>query len=273
MTQPDTGYNFGELYDKHGGEAEPLGEGVYEAVVVEAKTKSSSSGAKPQVVIQFKIVDHPKLSNRKLTNTFTVSTDSEAAMNIFFRQMAALGFGGEFWAANPTNPLPTLAAQVVGRRARIQVKMRPYQGVDRPNINNVMPSGGGGPAGLGGLAPVPGGLTPPPPLAAVPPPSPMSQMVQPPAPVAPPVPAAPVPVAPPVAAPAPVAPPVAAPVPVTASVPVTEVPVEVPVAEPAPAVQEQTQAPAPAAPVVEQAPPAPLPEGATTVPPAPAVPF
>ncbi len=239
MTQPDTGYNYGELFNKHGGEAEPLPEGTYEAVVTEAKTKSSASGGKPQVVIQFKIVDHPKFSNRKLTNTFTVSTDSEAAMNIFFRQMAALGFGGEFWAANPQNPLPTLAAQVVGRRARIQVKMRPYQGVDRPNVANVMQSGGGA-AGLGGgLPPAPGGLTPPP-----------------------------LPVAPPM----PVAPPVAPP-PVAATPPVVQTPVPPPVVEPAPVVQEQVPAPVPAAPVQEQAPPAPVPESVSTVPPAPAVPF
>jgi hypothetical protein len=251
VTDPATGLNFLDEFQKHGGEAEQIAEGNYDVVVDTAKTQSSKDGSKPQVVLTFKIVDHPKFSGRKITNTFTFSSNSEMAKNIFFRQMAALGFAGEFWAANPTNPFPALVAVAPGRRAKIQVKNEEYQGQSRPRIKNVMP-GSGGPAGSG-LPPVPGGLAPPPPVAI---PS-VQQMMAPPAPVAPPV-AIP---APPVAAPVPVAPPVVA--------PPAPAPVEVPVVAEVPVVQEQVPAPAPAAPVQEQT----APEPASAVPPAPEVPF
>ncbi len=247
MTDPQTGYNFGEMHQQHGQESELLPEGVYDVVVETAKHQSSKDGSKPQLVVQFRIVDHPKASGRKVTNTFTFSASKPEAISIFFRHMAGLGFNGEFFQQNPTNPFPVMAAQAVGRRARISVKHDTWQGVTRPKVGNVMPSAG--PAGAGGgLPPAPGG-------GALPP-----------LPVAPPTPVAAAPVAPPVPAPAPVAPsaPVApAPAPVAASAPAPEAPA------PAPAVQEQAPAPAPAAPVAEQA--APVPAGA--VPPAPAVPF
>jgi hypothetical protein len=92
-------------------------------------------------------------------------------MAMFFRHMAALGFGGDFFKANPVNPLPTVAAQAVGRRARVSVKHETWQNVERAKVGNVMPGSAGG--GLpGGLPPAPGvggGLVPPPPVAQVPP--------------------------------------------------------------------------------------------------------
>ncbi len=226
MTDPQTGYNFGEMHKKHGQNSELLPEGVYDVEVEKATHKSSSDGSKPQLVVTFRIVDHPKASGRKVTNTFTFSTAKEQAIEIFFRHMAGLGFNGEFFAANPTNPFPVMAAQAPGRRARISVRHDTWQGTTRPKVNNVMPASGGA-AGLGsGLPPAPGG-------GALPPLPSVQQLMQPPAPVAPSAPEPAPAVQEQAPAPAPAAPAVEqappAPAPETAPVPAGAVP-------PAPAV-------------------------------------
>lgn len=177
MTAPDTGLNFGQEYEKYGQDSEIVPEGVYDAVVDTAKAQSSKDGSKPQLVVRFKIVDHPSQSGRGVTNSFTVTSGNQGSMAVFFRHMAGMGFGGEFWAANPINPLPTVAAQAPGRRCRIQVYHDVYQSVERAKIRNVMaPKVGAGtglpPApGMGG----PGAVPPPPPIPQVPasPPAPL----------------------------------------------------------------------------------------------------
>jgi hypothetical protein len=237
MTAPSTGLNFGQLYQTHGTEAELLPEGTYDVTVKEAKVKSSSEGSKPQLQVQF-VIDGPSGVGRKLTNTFTVSAESAGAMRAFFGQMAALGLGSDFWSANPVNPLPEAARQVIGRKATVDVEHNEYKGRTSARVRWVNPARANVP-GIGALmggAPAPAAPLPVAAPSVAPAPT---QAVAAPAPAAP----APVvaPVAPAAAAPAP---PVAEPAPVA----VPESPAAAPeVAQPVQGTNEPVQAPVPAA--------------------------
>jgi hypothetical protein len=146
-------------------------------------------------------------------NNMVVSPESQPAMEVFFRQMAALGLDGPFWKSKPTDD--AICERLKGRYFRGVVAIETYNGVERNKFKAIKPAVGGGT----------GGSTPPPPP---PPPAP-----------------APVPPAPPVAAPAPEAAPPAPPAP-----PVQEAPPAPPVPEAAPApLAEAAPAAAPDLPV------------------------
>ena len=183
---------------------EPVPANTYQVVVAACEATLSKTGSKPQLKLRGKIQGGP-YDGKTLYNTLTVSRESDTALNIFFRQLAAFGLDEAYLATNPS--LETIAQVLVGRPASWVVSVGEYQGKARNSVDDIRPAG---------AAPQPQAAAPAPPapapVAAPPAPAPAPA----PAPVAaPPVPA-PAP-APPAPAPAPVAGP--APVPVTTAVP------------------------------------------------------
>jgi pyruvate/2-oxoglutarate dehydrogenase complex dihydrolipoamide acyltransferase (E2) component len=168
-------------------EAIPVGD--YDVVVKDAQATESKNTGKPMVKCKFAIESGPH-ANRTLWWNAVISQESPEALAIFFRQMDALGLGSTFFAASPS--MEQVAQNLVGKRARINVAHRMYNGANQPDIKRVSaPLGGNG--GLGGpLAATPS--SPSPAVTPAPPAPPAPQPVQPSQPSAPaPQPSAPAP--------------------------------------------------------------------------------
>jgi hypothetical protein len=173
---------WSSLYDSAAEEMEPLSNGDYNFEVVTSQFKKASTG-KDMFVIKAAVTDGPE-ARKTVWHNFVVSKDSADAMQVFFRNMDALGLGRDFWRTNPDND--AIVKALKGRRFRGTTKLRTWQGQDRPEFQRMSKLG----AGSGAAAP------PPPPGAAAPPPPPPAAA----APPAPPAPAA-APPAPPAAEP------------------------------------------------------------------------
>lgn len=249
--------DFGLLLSQMGETLQAIPIGDYDVVVKTCEAKTTSNG-KPMLNVKFAVEAGGPFSGRPIYNNFTISAESPNALRIFFTQMAAMGLDSAFFGGHPS--METVASSLVGRRARITVGHREWNGQQQLDVKSVKaPSGpqAAAPVATAGGAVLPGGAALPP--AAAPPIAPPVQQ-----PVAPPV-AQPAPAAAPayVQPPAPPAPPVAPPAPPAPPAPVAAAPVAPPaspVAPPAP--------PAPLAPPVAQA-PTPPPPPAPVVAPAP----
>jgi hypothetical protein len=258
------------LQDAKGASMEALPIGDYDVEVAKSEATTSSNG-KPMIKVTMKVTAGP-YEKRSVLNQFVMSQDNPVALSIFFRHMKAFGLTEDwFMALGAQGSLEPVANALVGRRARLTLGHREWQGETRNEVKAVKPYTGvpglasAGPTGPSGLAT--GGLIAPP--APVAPPSPVAAPIAPPAaPTPPPAVATAAPVAAPVAAPQPPSPP---PVPPTAPAvaPVMAMPtpptVEAPVAVPTTAVSPEaspsatastaSQTPTPATATSEPTPP------------------
>lgn len=238
---------FGDLRreaEKDGGFS-PHPKGIFTMQITSADVKRGSQG-QPQVLARFQTIDPGEYNGRSLLNNMSPKKNDGNANPVFFRQMAALGFGDDnaLWSQvdnlDEDQAVALIASSLVGAQGMVEVDHQDFNGL-RDNVKSIKLLGSVQPR----VSIDPTGV-PSAPVVAIPAaaaPAPVAPAPAPAAPVAAPAPA-PVPVAP---APAPVAPqPVAAPV---------------------------TPAPAPVAPVLPEAQPvAPAPQAAAVVPAAEATP-
>jgi hypothetical protein len=223
-----SGIDFGQLMKQMGQQLETIPVGDYDVVIKSADATTTNDGSKPMIKVKYNIETGPQ-AGRTLYNNFTISQENQNALLIFFTQMKAMGLDSTFFASGPS--LETVASNLVGKRARVSVAHRQWNGATQPNITRVnAPLGGQG----AGPIPGPGG-----PLAAP------ASAAPAPSPVAPPAPAAPAPAA--VAPTPPASPPpnelVEAPAPTPAPEPTPE-PTPAPAEEAPPAQQQEAAAPA-----------------------------
>lgn len=173
----------------------------YDVVVDKAVQKPASTGSE-MIVVTFKVDAGPHAGRAVFTN-LVLSPESGFALSIFFRNLAALGVDDNFFGQLTQSgmdvraSLVTIAEAIVGRRARVQLGVRQWQGQDRNEVLNMTASttGAGGVPGtqapIGGLpaggSPLGGPPVPPSSFGAPPtPPTPVSAAT--PASVTPPVP-------------------------------------------------------------------------------------
>jgi hypothetical protein len=124
--------NWGDLVKDAGetGSFEPLPDGDYDLVVLEAVAKVSQSG-KTMFALKAQ-VQNGAHAKRLVWDNLVVTPDSPAALGMFFRKMGALGLGREFFATNPSNAAIEQAAK--GRAFRAQVGSRTWQGQKKNEI-------------------------------------------------------------------------------------------------------------------------------------------
>ena len=124
--------NWGDLVKDAGDVAsyEPLPDGDYDLTVLEATAKVSQSG-KTMFAIKAQVTTgaHAK---RLIWDNLVITPESSAALGMFFRKMAALGLGREFFASNPSNA--QIEAALKGRSFRAQVGSRTWQGNKKNEI-------------------------------------------------------------------------------------------------------------------------------------------
>jgi len=246
-----TTIDFGKaLQDAKGASFEALPIGDYDVEVAKSEATTSQNG-KPMIKTTMKVVTGP-YEKRPIINNFVMSLENPQAVAIFFRHMKAFGLTEDFFASlGQTSSLEPVATALVGRRARLTLGHREWQGETRNEVKSVKPYTGAPPAmspagpGAAGGPPL-GGPAPLPPRAPVAAPQP--------APAAAPLPPAPAP------APAPQVqsvpqPPPAAPVVEPAVAAVPTVPPVVQEAAPSPSYAPVAATSAEAAPAAPAAPP------------------
>jgi len=160
--------NWGDLV-KDAGEVsagyDPLPDGDYDLVVVEATAKVSQSG-KTMFAIKAQ-VQNGAHTKRLVWDNLVVTPDNNAALGMFFRKMYALGLGREFFATNPSNA--QIEQAIRGRAFRAQVSSRTWQGQKKNEIKQYYPGvASSTPAAAAAPAPAPA----PAPAAAAPAPAP-----------------------------------------------------------------------------------------------------
>lgn len=193
--------SWDDLYKEAGESGGPLPIGDYDFQITGADHKKTTGG-KDMYVLKTVVVTGA-YKGKMVWNNMVVSPESQPAMEVFFRQMAALGLGKEFWMSKPTDE--AICARLKGVYFRGNVAIETYNSVERNKFKSIKPAVAGG------------GTTPPPPppapapVAAAAPPAPAAPAVPPPpppvaaapeAPAAPPAPPAPAPAAAPEPAPA-----------------------------------------------------------------------
>ena len=102
----------------------------YDLKVIAAEAKNTSGG-KTMFKITTEVTSGPYAKRRVWAN-LVVSPENPVALNIFFRQMAAIGIGKDYFATNPSDH--NVAESLVGKEFRGQVVIRQYQGEDRNDI-------------------------------------------------------------------------------------------------------------------------------------------
>jgi hypothetical protein len=166
----------------------PLPKDWYEVVVDSAERKTASTGSE-MISVKLKVDAGPHAGRMLFTN-FVLSPDSGFALSLFFRNMAALGITDEYFGQLSASgmdvqaSLTSIAQVIVGRRARVEVGVRQWQGQDRNEVTNMQAAstgaggvpGGSGPitgpqASFAGGPPVPPATPPVPPSAPPTPPA------------------------------------------------------------------------------------------------------
>lgn len=235
-----TTIDFGKaLQDARGASFEALPSGDYDVEVEKAEAVMSQNG-KPMIKATMRVTSGP-YEKRPIINRFTLSLENPTATAIFFRHMKCFGLDETFFSRLGTGTLDPVANALIGRRARLTLGQREWQGEMRNEVTGVKPFTGAPPMAAPpagpSAGPATGGMIPgPTPPQMAPAPAPVQAPTPPPAPAA--------------SIPQPPAPP-AAPAPVATAVPTTTAPAPsngVPVApSPAPATYDAAAAPQPPA--------------------------
>lgn len=125
--------NWGDLVKDAGdvgGNYEPLPDGDYDLQIIEATAKVAQSG-KTMFAVKAQVTGgaHAK---RLVWDNLVVTPDSPAALGMFFRKMAALGLGREFFSSNPSNA--QIEAALQNRSFRAQIGSRTWNGSKKNEI-------------------------------------------------------------------------------------------------------------------------------------------
>lgn len=131
----------------------------YDLKMVKVEAKMAKSSGKLMFSYTADVTSGP-YKGRKLFGNLVVSPENPTALNIFFRQMAAIGVPRDFFTNNPSDS--QVAEALLNREFRGQVAIKPYLGEDRNEIKSYSP--------ISKTLATPG-ATPPPPMATGPAPT------------------------------------------------------------------------------------------------------
>lgn len=115
---------------------DPLPPGGPYDVAVESAEPTQASTGKPMIKVKYRVETGPH-AGRPIWNNFVWSSDSDVALAIFFRHMSFHGLDSAFFATNPA--WEQVAERLVGRRVRLELGLRKWQGADRNEVTNVLP--------------------------------------------------------------------------------------------------------------------------------------
>src|SRR6266702_2341689 len=126
-----TSINWRELMsssEEEGGGFEALPADEYEVEITDSKAKVASTG-RNMFEVKMRVESGGPHKGRTLFNNFVLVPENSTATSIFFRNMATLGLTKSYFDKNPS--LETAAEALVGRRCRVRVSIRTYNGRER----------------------------------------------------------------------------------------------------------------------------------------------
>ena len=132
--------NWGDLIKEAGesGNYDPLPDGDYDVVVVEATHKMTQSG---KTMFSVKAQVEGGAHNKRLVwDNLVVSPDSPAALGIFFKKMHALGVPRDYFLQQPAPTNAQIEQMINGKRFRAQVGTRTWNGSKKNEIKNYYPN-------------------------------------------------------------------------------------------------------------------------------------
>lgn len=116
-----------------------LPNGEYDSVVETAEAKKSSSG-KDMISCRFTVEAGPH-AGRKVFNQFVISPENATALGFFFRHMASFGLDSSYFEKSPA--LEQVASDLSGRRCRVTVSTREWNGQERNQVEKILPPADG----------------------------------------------------------------------------------------------------------------------------------
>lgn len=182
-----TGIEWDDLIKNSSTAFDPLPEGDYDVTVVESSAATTQTG-KDMVKLKMRVDSGPH-ANRHVFNQHVLSTDNPNALSFWFQHMAAYGLTKD-WFATTKPSIERIAAEIGGKRVRVTLDTRDWNGQKRNNVKSIKPAVGpppvGGvpspaPSGGPGTSPAPA-PTPTPTGQPAPAPAPLSAAPPPPAP-------------------------------------------------------------------------------------------
>lgn len=132
--------NWGDLIKEAGesGNYDPLPDGDYDVVVVEATHKMTQSG---KTMFSVKAQVEGGAHNKRLVwDNLVVSPDSPLALGIFFKKMHALGVPRDYFLQQPAPTNAQIEQIISGKRFRAQVGTRTWNGSKKNEIKNYYPN-------------------------------------------------------------------------------------------------------------------------------------
>lgn len=144
-----TTVNFNQvLKDAKSASFEALPIGDYDVETEKSEAVQSSNG-RPMIKSTFKVIVGPH-TNRKVINNFVLVVDNPTALAIFFRNMKCFGLEDNFFAAlGDQGSLDVVANAMIGKRVRLTLGQREWNGEMRNEVKQVKPYTGA-PGGMGG---------------------------------------------------------------------------------------------------------------------------
>lgn len=152
---------WGALKQQAEDATKPLPDDWYDVEVTKAEATKASTGS-DMIRATFKVVNGTR-EGRLLWTNFVLSTESPFAMGLFFKNLGAFGLDGAFFHGLETadagieNDMRTIAATLIGRRAKVQVGTKNWKGQDRNEVQDYA-APEGGPLGGTNAPAMPGGL-------------------------------------------------------------------------------------------------------------------
>lgn len=161
---------WGDLVKEYSGGFDPLPPGEYDVVVDSAESVLSKNG-KNMIKVRFKVDGGPSNNRTVFWNAvFSPTRDdgspNEGALKAWFGNMAAFGMKAEFFSTNPS--FETIADTMTGKKVRVTLAIREYQGQEQNDVKRVKPPTGGAieVQGVGGPTAVPSSPAGIPPVAS-----------------------------------------------------------------------------------------------------------
>ena len=113
----------------------PLPPADYDFEITKSEAKQSGNG-KQMWKITCRVISGP-YQGRLVWSQLVLSPENPTALGIFFRQMAAIGIGKEYFAKDPSDH--QLAEELIGKKFRGQIGIKAYQGTDRNELKSYSP--------------------------------------------------------------------------------------------------------------------------------------
>lgn len=95
--------------------------GTYDVRVIAAKTKVNENSGRKSFIVEYEVTSGP-LAGRKVTNWMTIVAEYPGLVDMWFKDMAAMGLGQTFFEAEPEDG--QICAALKDRTCKIKVGRR-----------------------------------------------------------------------------------------------------------------------------------------------------